>query len=1270
MLEITGADIAALNDDDLRSLVGRLCESELHSRGLPTSAVTWGGNQNARDGGIDVRVKIEDGEAPGGFIPRISVGFQVKKTDFTPSLITPEMRPSGQLRASIKDLIEEHGAYIIVSSGSDTSDTALAGRVETMQSVVTDTSGHADLLLDFYDRNRLATWTRLHPGLAIWVRERIGRGFSGWQPYTSWANSPDGVQDQYLIDDKARLHTGVTDEKGIDVTHGIDRIREILRIPRGVVRLAGLSGVGKTRFVQALFDARVGSKSLDPALVVYSDMSDNPSPQPTGMISDLIATRTRAIVVIDNCAPDLHRRITEICRKLDSPISAITVEYDVQDDEPEGTDVFRLEPSSVDILSTLIARRFPQMTRLDVDKIAEFSGGNARIALALAGRLERHESVAGLQDEELFRRLFHQRQEHDDDLLKAAQVCALLYSFQGEALTGNDAELPKLAVLAGIDTPQLFAKVAQLRQRDLVQCRSVWRAILPHAIANRLARMALREIPLELIEQQFDTGRTLKSFSRRLGYLHDSDETKRVVEKWLTKDGLLAAVGTLSEIGFAMLNNVAPVSPEITLAAIEAELAGSNAHLLLNQQRRGRIATILRSIAYDATLFDRCVIAMIQLGAEEPADHQTHPIEGILEGLFHLILSGTHATIEQRVAVVDQLLRSTQLKQRSLGLKLLAALLKSEHFSATHSFDFGARARDYGYWPKTREEETHWFVKTLQLTRKFVTQDDPVASGVKSKIAHTIGRIWFLGPKVQDEAEIVASEIARTAYWQEGWIAVRSVLARPLDKADAASVQRLRNFEVRLRPKNTTEQIRTVVLTQAWGPLDYANIENDGGEITGENLMAAQTKAAAVAEELGKTLSEDQATFITLLPELVTSQNPGRLTSFGKGLALAAVDQQRTWEQLTHALSKVDATKRNFGILVGFLIGLSSVNDPLCEALLDKAVADEVLSPWFPVLQTSVTISATGAERLKNAIVVGKAPVEQFRCLGWGRSSDAISGDGLKTILLLLAKKEGGYSIATDILSMRFHSDREKKEYAPELLDAGRKLLSEALFKTRDNVHDHHLHNIASLCLRGPEGSSATLSLCTRIKQGLRDYTFRAYDHGKLLECIFRLQPRIALDSFFGSIPNEDESDLDVDDSFENTNHRKNPLDSAPFDEVLRWCDEKPAYRYLAISSAVSYMTEKKEGGPEWTPLAVQILTRAPNAVAVLEKFVARFSPTSWSGSRAAIIESRVGLLDKIFELKNPNLTEYVARVRSQVLDEIHRTRKWENERDRSRRAF
>jgi hypothetical protein len=69
MFEITGDDIAALTDEDLRTLVGRLCEAELRRRNLSPSAATWGGNHSAKDGGLDVRVALPLGSHIDGLIP-------------------------------------------------------------------------------------------------------------------------------------------------------------------------------------------------------------------------------------------------------------------------------------------------------------------------------------------------------------------------------------------------------------------------------------------------------------------------------------------------------------------------------------------------------------------------------------------------------------------------------------------------------------------------------------------------------------------------------------------------------------------------------------------------------------------------------------------------------------------------------------------------------------------------------------------------------------------------------------------------------------------------------------------------------------------------------------------------------------------------------------------------------------------------------------------------------------------------------------------------
>ena len=111
-------------------------------------------------------------------------------------------------------------------------------------------------------------------------------------------------------------------------------------------------------------------------------------------------------------------------------MSVITVEYDIREDQPEGTEVFELQPSSDELIEKLVKRRFPEVSIIDARSIAGVSGGNARIAIAIAGTIGKNETIAGLTDEQLFLRLFRQRHEHDESLYVVAQACSLVYSFR------------------------------------------------------------------------------------------------------------------------------------------------------------------------------------------------------------------------------------------------------------------------------------------------------------------------------------------------------------------------------------------------------------------------------------------------------------------------------------------------------------------------------------------------------------------------------------------------------------------------------------------------------------------------------------------------------------------------------------------------------------------------------------------------------------------------------------------------------------------------
>lgn len=727
LFEVSPEDVASLEPVDLWELVARLCQVTLADAGLPTVCVTHGGHVSAPDGGIDVRVQLREGDLPPPKLPLrlATIGFQVKATKMGVGEIQSEMLKGGKLRPSIEKLIEEGGGYIIATSDS-APDEEYNKRLKKMQDCVAGVLKSSPAVhVAYCDRKVLAAWVNDYPSVVPWVRLKTkGSVLNGWEPYGQWAGSKrisDREYPPFLPDKKARFIDSCNPGRALNLIDGLERVRDVLREGGKSVRLVGLSGVGKTRFVQALFETDVGSCALDKELVVYADVGRGPSPSPTFVLDKLISEKKKTILVIDNCAPSLHR---ELVGRLEGggsgeKVSLLTVEYDIREDIPYETRVFRLEGGSVELIEGIVRAQFPDISQVDVNTIARFSEGNSRIAVALASSVEQKDSLADLSDAELLDRLLLQRNDSNEEIRRVAEACSLVYSFNGEDVHG---ELERLAALAVVSPNLLYRHVVTLESRGLVQRRDVWRAVLPPAISNRLAADALRFMPYASIKEQIeeaipgsgDPARLLRSFSRRLGYLNESEEARGIVNGWLLPGGMLDKVRESGGLSFYMelLANVAPVNPEGAVSFIErfmkigqvrsaTESVSDSGALCMTgsdlNDARLRLILLLRSLAYDPILFDRCLdIIMVFASAEKSAPGFARRVIG---SLFLVEFSGTHAKTDQRLEWLERRLRSSDESIRSIACYCLGKALKSRMFVSDYSFDFGARKRDFGWSP-------------------------------------------------------------------------------------------------------------------------------------------------------------------------------------------------------------------------------------------------------------------------------------------------------------------------------------------------------------------------------------------------------------------------------------------------------------------------------------------------------------------------------------------------------------------------------------------
>ncbi|MFJ2043983.1 hypothetical protein ACIOBL_10280 [Paenibacillus taichungensis] len=1237
MLEITGDEISQLNDTDLRSLIGLLCEAELAFAQVSTAGVTWGGNQNAKDGGIDVRVDSESITENDGFIPRANTAFQVKKPDMPRSDILEEMRPTGELREVIKNLADKHGAYILISSQGSTSDSSLNNRKSAMREAIQGYPNASKLKIDFYDRGRVASWVRSHPSMVLWVREKIGCPLQGWQSFENWADSSEDKNSEYYIDGTSRLSdSSRTDTTVMDLLQGIQVMRAKLILPGSSVRLIGLSGVGKTRLIQALFDDRIGEGSLNKSLAFYTDMGNGPMPDPKSFLIRLKSIEKRGILIVDNCPPDLHSQLTKL-NTSKSLISLITVEYDVREDQPEQTSVFRLEPSSNELLEKVISNKFCHINSITSKRIAEISGGNARVAIAIARTIEANESISQLRDAELFNRLFRQRHDSDSKLLQVAEICSLVYSFNVD-IEEKNIEMTLLAELAGVSVLQLYQNVAELKRRDLVQQRSTWRAVLPHAVANRLAKNSLDNFPLSVLRDTFENRankRLLLSFSRRIGYLQHNPRALEIAEKWLSAEGPLGDFLNLNNDSLTMLKNIAPIQPELVLSLMEKILDQDRDSTFFTRYNRNftYYTNLLKSLAYNVNLFDRSVQLLCMFALSENPEENNNSIRSTLKSLFHLYLSGTHATVEQRLKIISKLIESDSDEKIQLGLSLLDASLEAWHFTTIGNFDFGAHIRDYGYQPETSDEIKYWYETFIHYAVSQCLKNQNLSTEIKAIFCRKFRGLWTRA-KVYNALENAVKDIIVKDKWFEAWYIVKNTIRFDFDKMSKEHVAKLESLATLLEPQDLYDEVRLLTLP-GHGNFLYFNNEN------------AKNDSFVFIEELGIKVSSEEATLNELLRHLL-STNTRNTFALGQGLSKGTNNHTKLWYTMVQKLGSIESSKRDYQLLQGFLQYLASIDKPLTNKLLDESIEHEILSEVFPLVQI-VILDIDGYKRIKRSIHLGKSPIYLYGNLAYTSSFEQKNEEPFIELIQLISTKEDqeGLMVAIRIFFMKTYHKNE--EMSKKILTLGRELVLRYDFSQENRNILFEISEIVKICFQDIDAIHQTKLLVEKIYLVVANNHIFYTELHNIYDSLIEVHPFVFLDVF---IADHMEINYYIKQIFSGQ-LTANPLNNIPHELFIEWCKNQKEAIYPLIASVIKPYIHVDNDHLQWTSVALFLIDNYSDPSVILEEFMGIFYPNQWEGSLADKMLKRLPLLDMLLPHEDPGISQWAENKQPILRKEI-----------------
>lgn len=540
--------------------------------------------------------------------------------------------------------------------------------------------------------------------------------YQGWDRFKDWSSTQANVDSLYLTDNDIKVV--LPNQKREDASHvinGINAIRNELKQPKNSVRLAGLSGVGKTRLAQALFDDRIGKNPLDVREVWYCDYGESPYPLPLHFIEGLKQKNKKFIVIVDNCGRDQHEILTKSITNDDSQISLLTIEYDISDDLPEKTSVFKLEPNSTTLVQKVIERHYPEINSPIPHDIAQLTGGNYRLALAIASTVNNVDNIAILNDKQLFERLFYQNGQINEENYKIAQAFSLVFSFNIKDLSESDSELQILSDIAEVSPRTAKQVIEQLKAKDVVQQRGNFRAILPHVLANHLSKQALQWIDEEDLYDIFTKmpARLQRSLIKRLSYLHDNEVVCNFVQKILDKEGVIGKKlldGSISEEEINYLRLLSHIEPRAILELIEERHTRDNLFLTATNPHISKIEYLLKLLSYSHENFSQSFNLILAIAKNKPKNSS---IQSTLDSMFSLYMSESSATLDLKKPLLQQLFDN---KDFEILLNILKSALDFNSGGILYSnSDNGLKKYGYGYQPKTNGEIWNWTEFLLNL---------------------------------------------------------------------------------------------------------------------------------------------------------------------------------------------------------------------------------------------------------------------------------------------------------------------------------------------------------------------------------------------------------------------------------------------------------------------------------------------------------------------------------------------------------------------------
>jgi len=1028
----------------------------------------------------------------------------------------------------------------------------------------------------------------------------------------------------------------------------LNSLQESLKTSGAIVRITGLSGLGKTRLITEYIE-REEKLSEDNILVFKANSHEN---DVRIKIKQAIRDGAFGLIVVEHCSVSLHDYLATEIVNHKSDLRVITVNF--YDDEVTSSSHIHLTELNDDSVTELIKPMLPQFNDSQIRRIVVFVEGFPLLAILISERF-RNEGVLSSQltERDFADKLINGDGELTVEQKRILQVCSLFDVFGVEA---EGVEQADYIISIAKSNRETFGEVVnQFERRRIINRVGRYARIVPKPLAIHLASMWWDNNIHDELENLINSlpESLIGSFCTQIKYLDSSKKVQEFVGRLCeTCSPFGQAELLLSKKGSRLFRALVEVSPIVTndlLYRVFSSLSDEEIASIAGDVRRN-LVWALEMLVFHKSCFEKASWCLFKLAQFENESFSNNSL-GQFSQLFRWQLSGTEADFSQRLDIIKNVLALNIESADVVVIEAVKTAIDTHGGTRTIGAEFQGTKPELKEWRPQKFPEIYDYWQSLLDILLEIIRRGRLIEQVKDAFGHEIrGLVRY---KMPEQLDAFIKEVIKLSgkYWPAAAQSITHALHYDAEGMKQEHIELLKSWEELLSPDedNLEEKLKLIVLNPSR--------EDVKGE-DGHYIDMAAEHAKKLAEEFKSSFAELYQYFELLM----TFPEQKQSWVFAKHLVLEIDDIESLLNEVIEYLRNHNGVNTRF--LSGLLFGLNIKKPIKWKAVIELIGSDEKLVEYYPDSITTGNFEVFHLDTFIELIRKGKLPSHAASMLVYGRATEHLTEKEISRFCMSLSEIDPtAVWVALHNINMYMHG-RKDIDFGP-LTPVLVHLVLKASFKKEDKTrHSDSYHWLKSAeKLLKTEGEEFALKLCHHLidqvcnndvdYSDLWDYLDKAFYTAFELHGNF-LWPKLA-DEFIDVSGIKQYLLIDLLGSGKSYKKRDNSIfDILDQNIVIEWCQDEVAL--ILVGRAIS-MFISIDDNRIINPLIVNLISEYGDNKSFVSEISANFSSRSWSGSLVPYLEADKELIQPLMEHKNIKVkswaSNFVDNISNQIEHEI-----------------